>query len=336
MRNRNALLIILALFFAGGTAFIAHAWLSAQSAVVAVAPPPPLAAARAVLVAREALPMGHLLKPEDLVWQRWPEGDINPSYVLQGTRTQADFASAVLRQPLGKGEPITGDRVVAPGDRGFLAAVLRPGMRAVSVGVDATSGISGFVFPGDQVDILLTHILQSDGPVQRKATETILRDVRIIAIDQKVSSKQDEPTVVHDVTVEVTPKQSELIAVATSMGKLSLSLRSIALDPNEPVEDTEPAGSRSATASIKPIRWIPMLAACSPAALAADLISPSFMARRARTSSLEHTDDGRQNRFVPPLGAGRHGGRPDLRRESDARVRQYITAQPPTCPRMSP
>src|SRR5208283_4074728 len=101
------------------------------------------------------------------------------------------------------GEPVTADKIVAPGDRGFFAAVLRTGMRAVSIAVDSTSGIAGFVFPGDQVDILLTHTLPAEDSSPHRATETILRDVRVIAIDQKVSSKQTEPVVVHNVTVEV-------------------------------------------------------------------------------------------------------------------------------------
>ena len=237
MRMRGVIFVVLALVFAGGTLLLARAWMAAQTNTAnstRTAPAP----ARAVLVAKEALSMGVLLKPENLVWQNWPEGDINSGYILQGTRTPADFAGTVVRLPIGKGEPITADRVVAPGDRGFLAAVLRPGMRAVSIAVDATSGIAGFVFPGDQVDILLTHALPTDGAVTHRATETILRDVRIIAIDQKVATKADEPpVVVRNVTVEIAPKQSEIIAVATAMGKLSLSLRSIERGPGDTAEN---------------------------------------------------------------------------------------------------
>lgn len=240
MRARSLVLTLLALFFAVGAFLLAHAWLGNQptTAPVAAQPAP---AAHSVLVARSQLPLGQILKPSDLVWQAWPEGDVDDSYIVQGTRGPADFAGWVVRLPLGKGEPVTADKIVAPGDRGFFAAVLRTGMRAVSIGVDATSGIAGFVFPGDQVDILLTHTLPAEDQQQaaHKATETILRNVRVLAIDQKVSSKQTEPVLVHNVTVEVTPKQSEIIAVANAMGKLSLSLRSIARAEDDAEESAQ-------------------------------------------------------------------------------------------------
>lgn len=240
MRSRSLVLALLALFFAGGAFLLAHAWLSNQPTTTptAAAPPP---AAHSVLVARGQLPLGQILKPGDFTWQPWPEGDLDESYIVQGARGPNDFAGWVVRSPLGKGEPVTVDKIVAPGDRGFFAAVLRTGMRAVSIGVDATSGIAGFVFPGDQVDILLTHTLPSEDSQQpHKATETILKDVRVLAIDQRVSSKQTEPVLVHNVTVEVTPKQSEIIAVTTAMGKLSLSLRSIARSEDDAADPVTP------------------------------------------------------------------------------------------------
>jgi pilus assembly protein CpaB len=109
-------------------------------------------------------------------------------------------------------------------------------MRAVSVPVTATSGISGFVFPGDQVDILITHPLTVSGKgegVPHQASETVLHDVRVLAVDQKLDSKGGEAIVAHTTTLEVTPKQSEVIAVASEMGKLSLSLRSLTTPPGE-------------------------------------------------------------------------------------------------------
>ena len=103
-----------------------------------------------MLVARLGVQRGQILKPDDLVWQVWPEGTLDKSYVILGTRTPESFAGSVARNPIGSGEPITESKIIAPGNRGFLAAVLRPGMRAISVPVTVTTGISGFVFPGDQ------------------------------------------------------------------------------------------------------------------------------------------------------------------------------------------
>jgi pilus assembly protein CpaB len=107
-------------------------------------------------------------------------------------------------------------------------------MRAVSVPVTATSGISGFVFPGDQVDILVSESLPGIGNVAaQKGAETVLHDVRVIAVDQRLDGKAGEALVAHNVTLEITPKQSEIVAVASEMGKLSLSLRSLVTPPDE-------------------------------------------------------------------------------------------------------
>jgi pilus assembly protein CpaB len=200
-----------------------------------------------VLVARGAITRGQILKPQDFSWQAWPEGGIDKNYILNGTggtRTPESFAGWVARDPFTAGEPISDAKIVSPGSRGFLAAVLHPGMRAISVPVTATSGISGFVFPGDQVDILITHRLTKDKETQHQAAETVLQDVRVIGIDQKLDSKNGEALVAHTATLEVTPKQSEMIAVAAEIGKLSLSLRSLATASNE----KSPADSATADA----------------------------------------------------------------------------------------
>src|SRR5207253_6652905 len=138
------------------------------------------------------------------------------------------------RNPVGAGEPVTEAKIVAPGNRGFLSAVLRPGMRAISVPVTVTSGISGFIFPGDQVDLLITYLVPvtgnaggGGGSYEHKASETVLHDVRVIAIDQRLETKAGEALLAHTATLEVTPKQTEMIALAGEIGKLSLSLRSL-------------------------------------------------------------------------------------------------------------
>jgi len=250
MRARTLTLVLLAVILAGGTAFLARAWLAAQrSADMAEASPLALPApSKSVLVARLGVQRGQILKPDDLVWQVWPEGTLDKSYVILGTRTPESFAGSVARNPIGSGEPITESKIIAPGNRGFLAAVLRPGMRAISVPVTVTTGISGFVFPGDQVDLLITYQVPSAGSsndsgksggdaYQHKAAETVLHDVRVIAIDQRLETKIGEAMVAHTATLEVTPKQSEIIALASEIGKLSLSLRSLVPGASE-----KPAG----------------------------------------------------------------------------------------------
>jgi pilus assembly protein CpaB len=246
MQARSIVMLVPALVLAAGAAFAARNWLDAERR--SLAPPPAVERpVNAVLVAKKALSLGHILKPEDLAWQPWPSDTNGMPYILTGAGKPEDFAGWVVRAPLVAGEPVTAERMVAPGERGFLAAVLYPGMRAASVAVTATSGISGFVFPGDRVDILLTHILPEppgetspagSANVQRRATETVLRDIRVLAVDQKVDSKDKEAVVARTATLEVTDKESELLALVAEMGKLTLSLRSLASDDAPPTDQS--------------------------------------------------------------------------------------------------
>lgn len=245
MNPQRIIMLVVALVIAGGTVLFLRSYMNAERMAAAsrnVKPAEePAKPALQVLVARVDIRTGQIVKPDDLRWQSWPEGTLSPTYVVEGRRPLSDFVGAVARAPLGAGEPITEGRVVLPGSRGFMAAVLQPGMRAVSVPVTATSGISGFVFAGDKVDLILTHVVQlaQPGEKERQASETILRDVRVIAMDQRLDAKPGEPAqVAKTATLEVTPKQSEIITLAQEMGKLSLSLRSL----QDPADDKQDEG----------------------------------------------------------------------------------------------
>ena len=245
MRLKSILLVVVALVLAGFTAFMVRNWLEAERAAAqrAMANRPQAAPAPRgiqVLVAKRELPVGTFLRPEHLRWQTWPETSLSPAYAVEGKKKIEDFVGSVVRLPVAEGEPITDGRVVSPGTSGFLAAVLRPGYRAVSVLVTMTSAISGFVFPGDHVDVLMTHNLPMpvDGGLERRAGGTVLRDIRVLALDQKVDVKPSEAAVPRTATIEVTPKQSEIVALVVEMGKLSLSLRSLQRDePLLPEDD---------------------------------------------------------------------------------------------------
>lgn len=247
MQSRTLIFALLALVVGGGTAYFVNGWIAAQrqpTLTVQPATPPP--AGKLVLVASKDLPAGVFISPDSVRWQTWPEGGLAASYTVKGQRAPEDFHGAVVRQGIAAGEPITDVRVVKPNDRGFLAAVLTPGMRAISISVNATSGVSGFVFPGDRVDVILAHrfrVEDSEDNAPRKASETVMRNVRILAIDQKTNDQDGKPLVAKTATVEVTPKQAEELTLAAEMGKLSFSLQSLALqDPSEaegrPLEPT--------------------------------------------------------------------------------------------------
>jgi pilus assembly protein CpaB len=255
MRARTLILVFLAILLAGATAFLARNYLARKDTeivqereAVKVATP-----AKSVLVAHVDIKRGQILRPEDTAWQIWPEGALDRNYIVLGgppvpLKSPESFAGNVARNPIAAGEPITDARVIAPGNRGFLAAVLRPGMRAISVPVSITSGISGFIFPGDQVDLLLSYTVpasQLGGTVDHKAIETVLHNVRVVAIDQRMESKPGEAVPAHTATFEVTPKQSEVIALASRMGEMFLTLRSLVPTAQEAAA-TEKATSETA------------------------------------------------------------------------------------------
>lgn len=242
MNSKRIVFLLLAVLVAGATAFLARAWLQAEraaiaaqmgtgKAAVAVAAPKP---AIQVLVAKSALRVGQILKPEHLRWQAWPQGTLPPTYIVEGKRPLSDFVGAVVRVPFQPGQPLVESDIVMPGSRGFLAAVLKPGMRAVSVPLTATSGVSGFVYAGDRVDVLMTHALSTTEGNQHNATETILRNARVIAMDQKADfTPGDKPEVAKNATLELTPKQAEIVTLGIKMGELSLALRSLQDDDDE-------------------------------------------------------------------------------------------------------
>lgn len=256
MQVRGFILLLAAFGLAGATGLGIKTWLDGQRAqLMSQARTPAPKPEKRVLVADRDIPTGSFVRPEALRWQAWPEAALSKAYLVEGERRLEDVVGALARQPLVAGEPLTEAKVVAPGHSGFLAAVLQPGLRAVTVPVTATSGIAGFIFPGDRVDLILTHTVPQDGEerTERRASETVLRDIRILAIDQKVEGKAGETIQARTATLEVTPKQGESVALVQDMGRLSLSLRSLA-------REGEPdAPARTSTVDSEVSRLLPPL-----------------------------------------------------------------------------
>ena len=232
MGLRRIIVLLIALVAAGGTAMYARSWIEGQQAVQAIVAPAPKEQVYEVLVADTDLPAGTFVKPQHLRWQRWPTDDVPDTYVLKGARSDEEMIGAVVRSRIATGEPLTDGAVVKPGERGFLAAVLNPGMRAVSVPINPTSSHSGLIFPGDRVDLILTQSLASSGEGSvRRVSETVLHNIRIIAMgadtgdDPREGEANDKAKTA---TFEVTPRQAEEVTLLTELGKLSLSLRSLA------------------------------------------------------------------------------------------------------------
>ncbi|MFM2302403.1 MAG: Flp pilus assembly protein CpaB [Pseudomonadota bacterium] len=237
MDKKKLMLLMSALVIAIGTALAARSLLAGSSA-------PKVEAAQQVprgpkvLVAQRALPVGTIITADAISFQAWPKEMVQDAYFIDGEADMNKLLGTVVRYPVTAGQPVTQGALVPPGDRGFLAAALGAGMRAITIPVSAKTGVGGFVFPGDHVDLMLTQSVRSnDSGDTLKAAETILRNVRVLATDQSTETTVEEgKTVVRDVrtvTLEVTPKIAEKIAVAQTIGTLSLSLRSLADNSSE-------------------------------------------------------------------------------------------------------
>lgn len=236
MDRKKLLLLLGALVIAIGTAMMARSMFAGASAPQAEAVVP-VPEGPKVLVAQRALPIGTIITADAVSYQTWPKEMVQDAYFIDGEADMTKLLGTVVRHAITAGEPVTRGALVAPGDRGFLAAALGPGMRAVTIPVSAKTGVAGFVFPGDRVDLVLTQTVKGDEGAPLKASETILRNLRVLATDQSTDSETvDGKTVVHTfrtVTLEVTPKIAEKVAVAQTIGTLSLSLRSIADNQSE-------------------------------------------------------------------------------------------------------
>ena len=222
-----------------------------------------------VLVAKKAMPAGTIIDADSLTLQPWPKELMQSAYYVEG-QPDSDpkkLLGTVVRYPITAGQPVTRGALVGPQDRGFLAAALGPGMRAITVPVNVSSGVAGFVFPGDHVDLVLTQQVTGggEGPAL-KVAETIIRNLRVLATDQRITDKDEEgKTQVRtfsNVTLEVTPRIAEKIAVAQSLGSLSLSLRSIA-DNSADLERAVAAGDIKVPAGASPDQEKQMLLAMS-------------------------------------------------------------------------
>ena len=196
------------------------------------APPPPLATVD-VLVAKSDLGTGQNVGEGDVAWQTWPAASANSSFVRKSDRPDAikDFVGAIVRSPVSAGEPIRDSKVVAAKGGGFMAAMLPHGMRAISLDIAPDTDAGGFILPNDHVDVVLTRRDKAAEKVtgtEKFVSETILKNVRVLAVDQAVEEKEGQKVVVgKTATIELDPQQAETLALSHQLGTLSLTLRSL-------------------------------------------------------------------------------------------------------------
>ena len=240
---RILLVILAALAVAGGTGFYVMQGLRGPvPGEVARVEAPKL---REVFVPAQEIAAGTIIGKDLLARMEITEPAITGQMVVADAAGEAFLAGSVARQALPQGVPIARSATVQPGDRGFLAAVLPRGKRAVTISISELTGLNGLILPGDRVDIILTYTVagtKDSGPGIR-ASETVLGNVRVLALDQRLGPTKPDPDkgdkksdaipVAKTATLEVTPRDAEIMALAADMGSLSLSLNS--------VRDDEPA-----------------------------------------------------------------------------------------------
>lgn len=209
-----------------------------------------------VLVATKEIPLGYRIASGDLAWQAFPKAGIVEVYVNRAARPNAaeELVGLVSRSPFLAGEPVREQRLIKA-DRGFMSVILTPGMRASAVEVKAVSTAGGFILPNDHVDVILTRAApkSASGGGDPYVSETILNNVRVLAIDQQISDgKGDAAMLAKDtVTLELSPRQAETLAQSSQLGVVSLALRAIRDREGGPVED-EPEASGG---SVKMVRF---------------------------------------------------------------------------------
>lgn len=211
-----------------------------------------------VLVARRDMKPGDTIKEEDLKWAAWPEENLVEGFLNEEMSPDAitDIAGSIAKTPIFDREPINTRKLVVKGEQGLMAALIEPGMRAISVEISTESASGGFILPNDRVDLILTYdveIQMEDRSVERPVATPILNNVRVLAIDQvfRTGEEGGASYVGNVATMEVTPKEAELVSLSQRLGTLSLSLRpyseSSADLPRNPRTDILESGGSSAS-----------------------------------------------------------------------------------------
>lgn len=295
MNPRSLILIAVALAGVVGVVFFTRSFLAglqnqaSQAQVVSI----PASTAK-ILVAKNDLPVGTIVTADLVTWQPWPENGLNEAYFQEGANKIKDLEGKVVRSPISRGEPVTASSIVAQGERGFLAAVLSAGMRAVTVKLSPVAGIGGFIFPGDRVDVILTHTIEVSRSERYTAAETVFQNVRVLAVDQRSAVQDEKIQIAKTATIEVTPKMAEKVAMLEKIGTLSLSLRSLVNDGSLATSsnpDTPPISKTSShTLGHEVSQFLPAL----------DAEASTSLVRVSRGNKLSTVETGRDARGSQP------------------------------------
>lgn len=252
MNVRRIVILAVAVTAAGAAALLARNMLGGGTPEVSAQPN---VQTTDVMIASVDVTPGQPLDSGNVRWQPWPRDSLSPSLLTRDLHPDGlnSLAGAVARTPLLAGEPITENKIAHIGQAGFMSAMIAPGKRAVSMTISAKTGAGGFILPNDRVDVILTRPMGGGGRNFR--VETVLRDVRVLAIDQIFKDEKDKQTAVGETaTLELASDQAELIALAQAQGTLSLALRGLAESANAKLdEESQSWGKRGG--SVEVIRY---------------------------------------------------------------------------------
>ncbi len=255
MRRAQIAVLILAVG-AGGVA----AMLATRSEQPAAAPAPaplPVVATVDVLVAKADIEVGRRLSADDVQWQAWPASSANALFMRRTDNpgAAAQVAGSIARSAFTGGEPIREAKLIRANGSGFMAALIRSGMRAISTDISPEAGVGGFILPNDHVDLILTRV-EKFGGEDSYHSETILTNVRVLAIDQTIEEKNGQRTVIGKIaTLELSPAQAETLALARRLGSISLMLRGLRDAELSLAEQNSRAGRLDRAESVSVVRF---------------------------------------------------------------------------------
>lgn len=240
MKKSRIIVLFLALAAAGGAFLLATGSSTPPPAAVPVsavpAPPPPPTTDDVVVAARD-LPLGTKISESDLGWQSWPKDSVPPNTLRKSQKPQAfeELKGSIVRSALFQGEPVRAEKLIKGDNSGFMSAILPTGMRAVAINIDSQGATTagGFILPNDRVDVVRTYRQEAKPGAAAPSgdaylTDTLLSNVKVLAIGQNVQEKNGQPVVVgSNATLELDPEQAEIVILAQRTGQLSLVLRSM-------------------------------------------------------------------------------------------------------------
>jgi pilus assembly protein CpaB len=187
-----------------------------------------------VLTAGADIAVGQIVNEGNFRWVAWPKEAAQRGYITQengGDKRRRELSGSVARSALLAGEPITPQKLIKAGQGGVLAAILPGGMRAISTKIDPKTAAGSLILPNDHVDVILIRRMRSKAGAEEIVSDTLFRNVRVIAIGQQIETKEGKKAAdgaATTATLELTPRQTEMMALANAMGEITLALRSIA------------------------------------------------------------------------------------------------------------